>query len=153
MAQPPPPPPQTPPRLQNPHVTVMQTTMSLAHHGATPRKDPLAIHPAFRTGGNLEAQRDAVAEYVGEIPIVSVEFVYQSFLKWSITNRHPGLLDAVEKELIARKHLKNGTWRRYTASPSRMDGHEDKVFLPLGTIIKAIVAATNKFLDNWDDSE
>ncbi|KAJ7094050.1 hypothetical protein B0H15DRAFT_831739 [Mycena belliarum] len=147
MSQPPPP-PKTPPQLQNPHVAAMQGTTSLAHHGATPRKAPLAIHPAFRPDGNLEARRDAVTKYVGEVPIVPVEFVYESFLNWSITNTHPMLLDAVERELIARKHLKNGIWRRYSVSPSRMEGKEDKVFLPLGAIIKAIVSATNKVLDN-----
>ncbi|KAJ7135376.1 hypothetical protein C8R43DRAFT_615500 [Mycena crocata] len=83
-------------------------------------------------------------EHTGVVPEVSMDFMYTSVLKYSISNTHPTLVDEVEAELINRGHLTDGRWTEYPKDPNSMDGTEEDVFLPLLPIFKTIIATIHQ---------
>ncbi|KAJ7135386.1 hypothetical protein C8R43DRAFT_1020821 [Mycena crocata] len=130
----------TPPPPEKPQLAAVQTSLL----GNTPWKESLSTHRVFANGGTIEQKRDALVEYVGDVPEVSTDFLYQSVLQHSIFNTQPALLDEIEAALIKnRKLTKKGRWALYPTNPKAMKGKEDVVFAPLVPIIEAIVTATH----------
>ncbi|KAJ6511302.1 hypothetical protein C8R47DRAFT_729780 [Mycena vitilis] len=131
--------PKTPPRLGNPCQPHAVSAMAVS---STPRRDRLPPE-AFQTGTSLEVRRDGIVEQLDPVPIVSMDFLYDSALNWSIMN-DSDYLDTVETTLKKAGTLANGRWVDYPTTPSEMEGNEDIVFLPLLKIIREITAATVK---------
>ncbi|KAK7042397.1 hypothetical protein R3P38DRAFT_315343 [Favolaschia claudopus] len=120
---------------------------------ATPFGKILAADAAFQPGGTLEDKRKAILRAVGDIPIVTSEFFFDSVLSWSIFQARPELLDEVEQELINNQHLANGSWVEYPVDPNYMQGTEDIVFAGLSRIMDAISVATRTVLERYNGTE
>ncbi|KAJ7135382.1 hypothetical protein C8R43DRAFT_1203559 [Mycena crocata] len=130
----------TPPPPQIPRLATLHTSLL----GNTPRRPSLHTHAAF-SGGDLTEKREALLDFLGNVPEVSTEFLYESVLSFSISNTRPTLVDAVETSLIEDGILtQDGRWAAYPSDPKDMKGTEDAVFAPLTSVIHAIVAATKK---------